>query len=111
MLGGSRYGTKLGTLFVVAVAGCQGDYPIAPTDCDRWCNTAPEADCFDTDPADCVASCEEQGLTSNPNCTGAFAAALDCLQNLPPTERSCFGAASACATERTALWTCVSGPR
>jgi hypothetical protein len=110
MLGGSRCGPKVSALFVVALSGCQGDYPIAPTDCDRWCNTALEVDCYDVDPAGCVADCEQQGLTSNRKCTETFTVALDCLQSVPASQRSCSGPMP-CATEHAALWTCVSGPR
>ncbi len=72
MLGGWRNGLKMSALVVLglpgATSGCQGDYPIAPTACDEWCNASIEGDCFDYDPAACVASCERQGLTSNPDC-------------------------------------------
>jgi len=111
MFGGPRYGTKTSALFAVALAGCQGDYPIAPTACDDWCNTSVEVDCYDYDPASCVADCERQGFMSKPECAGEVDAAMECYRTLSPGERSCSGPRGVpCTNEYSAVIRCLNPP-
>ncbi len=110
MLGGSRCGLVLSAGLVLAAAGCQGDYPIAPTECDRWCDVTMDVGCpgptpTSSDPAECVVQCERAGL-SKPECSEPLAAALDCFRNLPPNERGCT-AQIPCWTEQQPLLGCI----
>ena len=63
------------SLGVLLSSACQGDYPLAPTNCDRWCEATKELQCGYYDPASCVAGCEEQRM-DRPECSEEFNAVL-----------------------------------
>jgi hypothetical protein len=53
-----RPGVWLWLPLALAFSGCQGDYPLEPTLCDRYCHATHGSDCFFYDPASCVLDCE-----------------------------------------------------
>jgi hypothetical protein len=121
MFGGSRSGPAIRELAALTLGfvagGCQSGYPIAPTACDQWCDATGQVQCSYFDPAACVADCEQQGLTSKPECAATFAAALECYRSNPPTARGCVGpgaygvtATLPCQTEYASLRACVDTP-
>lgn len=110
-MGGPRLiGCLLSCLLATA---CQNDYPLEPTPCDDWCHAT--ATCEWSDPADCVALCEEEGLyPESPECRAAWDEAMRCLNALP-AGAACNGMTSAtgegqdCSAEQEAVWLCAYG--
>jgi hypothetical protein len=68
---------------LVLALGCQGEYPLAPTLCDEWCDATRGFSCDFYDPAACVAECEDRGYTRNEACTQVLRAALGCVRETP----------------------------
>lgn len=102
----------LGLAMVVAT-GCQGDYPIAATACDEWCEATKGMSCGYDDPASCVSLCESQNITHTAECQALFDAALSCYE-LNPSAASyhCTYNPSPmpapCDAEMQAMLACVS---
>ena len=91
-------------------AGCQGDYPIAPTPCDRWCEARKDTQCGYYDPAGCVAACESSGISA-PRCVEALEAATECFERaeIPCDEEDpyfYYPGPYPCVEEETALYAC-----
>ena len=61
------------------LGACQGDYPLEPTNCDRWCEATKEKQCGYYSPAGCVVGCEETHIT-RAECSNQFNAALACYE-------------------------------
>jgi hypothetical protein len=84
VVGKRRVDVALAALAALTVSAllvaCQDDYPLEPTGCDRWCYATSRLVCNSHRPAECVASCEAQGLTRYPECRPAFEAAVECAQ-------------------------------
>ena len=71
-------------------SGCQDGYPIAPTQCDEWCEASHGLACVRYDPAGCVFTCRERGGDA-PECAGEFAPVLACLRDVPKRPVACEG--------------------
>jgi len=98
---------------VLLSAGCQDEYPIAATRCDRLCDVTKDVQCGEYNPAGCVAGCEQQPLV-DAACYPAFDARLTCLEThrsqIQRTEFGCGGTETKipeCAGEQMALEQCV----
>jgi hypothetical protein len=92
-------------------AGCQGDYPIAPTACDRWCEAHKELECGYYSPAGCVATCESSGY-SRPECAEVLAIATACYEavEIPCDEDDpyfYFQGPYPCSEEESAVYNCA----
>jgi hypothetical protein len=103
---------RLTLAFGLLAAGCQGEYPIAPTACDEWCHATKGFGCGFYDPAGCVSDCERQQFTRNNACRPVFDAALRCFQNTPgAADQHCsFDGLGTrpCEAELQALYECAS---
>lgn len=104
--------------FVLVCAGalvssaCQGEYPLAPTVCDKWCLLTTAFECGYESPSLCVRECEETFTT---RCASEFETALNCVELHPSGnagERSCYDFSSRISTEcedaNNALLVCAS---
>ena len=69
--------------FALFALACQGEYPIAPTVCDEWCDATRGFGCDYYDPAACVSQCERDGLSREGPCKVHFDAALACIRSTP----------------------------
>lgn len=101
---------------LLALGSCQGGYPIAPTDCDRWCEATKELQCSYYDPAGCVASCEQEKLTAIPACRSLFDDALSCYEGAtipcdPDDPFFYFEGPWPCQSEESALRSCAARHR
>ncbi len=110
MPGGSRC-----TAWMLAclASACQGDYPIAPTACDEWCYVTESWECgknYQRDPAVCVATCERQGITANPECSAELTAVLECFRGLSESEKSCGHGEILCRVQLDAFTRCRFAP-
>ena len=91
--------------------GCQGDYPIAATRCDHWCDVRQNTECGYYNPANCVVGCEAE-FGGTPECTAHFDVLLACLDALPASKLGCSKSGEyqepACNSALTELYACVT---
>lgn len=77
-------------LSLLAIAGCEGEYSLAPTACDDYCFAKQRADCEEDWPDECVEQCEISGSPSRaPECAAEFDAMLACYQSLDDGDFEC----------------------
>jgi len=62
----------------LTLVGCQDQYPIPATRCDRLCDLTKGTQCDGYNPAGCVVMCEEG--TNRKDCEPQFDALLGCLE-------------------------------
>ena len=91
---------------VACLLACQNDYPLDPTPCDDYCYEVERVFCWDEDPADCVASCEEFGRPKDPECRARWEEMLACLQGLPDGAGCTAVFPMPCEAEHTAVYDC-----
>lgn len=108
-----RTGAWLWLPVALAFSGCQSDYPLEPTACDRYCHATKDLLCDFYDPSGCVLRCERDDK-DDPACGAQFEANIACFEATPAAaEQFCSfssdGTAGAlCAEELSALSTCLS---
>jgi hypothetical protein len=108
-----RTGVWLWLMVALALSGCQGDYPIEPTACDRYCHATKDLLCEYYEPSGCVQQCERDEK-SNPLCSVPFEATIACFESTPgAAEEYCsFGSFGGddlpCRAEQEAFSTCWS---
>lgn len=102
---------RLALGFTILAAACQGEYPIAPTACDEWCDATQGLTCGGFyDPAGCVSECEEQNLTGVA-CRAPFEVVLACFRDTPEaaaTHCSDGFEVPLCQDELQALYACLN---
>jgi hypothetical protein len=77
-----RTGEWLWLPVALAFSGCQGDYPLEPTPCDRYCHATHGLNCYSYEPADCVLECERNDI-DNAACLPALEATSACFDSTP----------------------------
>jgi hypothetical protein len=95
----------LGVLALLLWA-CQDGYPLEPTACDDWCYQTQRVLCWDEDPADCVASCEEFGRPQDPECMPLWEDVLRCYSAQPDNAGCGPEWEPLCEAEQQALGEC-----
>lgn len=94
----------------LALAGCQGEYSLAPTACDDYCRAIQRADCSEDYPADCVRDCENSPIVGA--CEDTQAALTACYAAADSREFACVNdhsqPKSVCLPERRALSECLA---
>lgn len=108
-----RSGAWLWLPVALAFSGCQGDYPLEPTACDRYCHATQGLSCWVYNPSQCVLDCEREGGTET--CPSQVDAIATCFEQTPGAlQEYCqaymygFANASACRTELDAYSICRS---
>jgi hypothetical protein len=77
-----RLGVWLWLPVALVFSGCQGDYPLEPTPCDRYCHATQGLSCFFYDPAQCVLDCESHGGAEEA-CSAELDATSTCFEQTP----------------------------
>jgi hypothetical protein len=107
-----RSGAWLWLPVALAFSGCQGDYPLEPTACDRYCHATQGLSCWSYDPAQCVQDCESDNFGSE-GCGAELDATSACFEGSPGAlEEYCHfdfsGANQGCRLEADAYGLCRS---
>jgi hypothetical protein len=75
---------------VLATSACQGDYPLAPTRCDNWCQATQRAGCAKDWPDTCILDCENLRLVPpGEDCARTFDKLVACYAATPTDHFSC----------------------
>lgn len=93
----------------LAMGGCAGDYPLAPTRCDRWCEATKVASCYgqEYDPAGCVVACEK-GIQLSHSCDDEMDEVIACYNAHPESlNERCTVVAVTCAPASQRLSECT----
>jgi hypothetical protein len=76
-----RSGAWLWLPVALAFSACQGDYPLEPTPCDRYCRVSKGLSCYFYDPAQCVLDCERD--SDGDGCAALLDATSTCFEQTP----------------------------
>jgi hypothetical protein len=74
---------------LLAFAGCESPYPIAPTPCDDWCVAIERAGCPNDNPFECVAACERELRPLYTRCESAWTRLSACYRAEPAESFFC----------------------
>lgn len=96
----------------LALWACQGEYPLAPTVCDDWCNASEPVECEFYSPSSCVRQCEEAGYSTL--CSDELSMLMTCMKEHPKPHMSCYDFVGAiemnCEGYYSALLNCATVP-
>jgi hypothetical protein len=70
------------------LSACSGDYPLAPTACDKYCHSTRDLQCAFYDPAGCVSQCERE-LKGDQACREQLNGVLSCFTANDAADRRC----------------------
>ena len=82
--------TATPALAVLAVMGCDNEYPLAPTPCDEYCLVTQRAGCAEDWPDQCVGYCElSRSPAKYPACADRFEVVVGCYRSASSADFVC----------------------